>query len=79
MTAWPRSIRYQDVPETEFAENLVRFRLYTNYHSFIKRAEVRVFDENQSERDTPLAVIEMDERMAEWHRASIPFRPRTGA
>ena len=29
------------------------FRLYTNYHSFIKRAEVRVFDEDQSVRDTP--------------------------
>jgi flagellar motor protein MotB len=67
VTAWPRSIRYQDVAETEFAENLVRFRLYTNYHSFIKRAEVRVFDDAQSVRDTPVAVIPMDgEGMAEW-------------
>ena len=67
MTAWPRSIRYQDLAETEFAENLVRFRLYANYHTFIKRAEVRVFDEAQSVRDTPVAVIPMnDEGMAEW-------------
>ena len=67
VTAWPRSIRYQDLPETEFAENLVRFRLYTNYHSFIKRAEVRVFDEVQAVRDTPVAVIPMNgEGMAEW-------------
>jgi hypothetical protein len=48
VTAWPRSIRFQDLAETEFAENLVRFRLYANYHTFIKRAEVRIFDEAQS-------------------------------
>ncbi|HEY6011230.1 MAG TPA: OmpA family protein [Nitrospirota bacterium] len=67
VTAWPRSIRYQDLPETGFAENLVRFRLYANYHSFIKRAEVRVFDEAQSVRDTPVAVIPLNgEGMAEW-------------
>jgi flagellar motor protein MotB len=67
VTAWPRSIRYQDLAETEFAENLVRFRLYANYHTFIKRAEVRVFDEAQSVRDTPMAVIPMDdEGMAQW-------------
>ncbi|HEY5973202.1 MAG TPA: OmpA family protein, partial [Geobacteraceae bacterium] len=72
VTAWPRSIRYQDIPETELAENLVRFRLYANYHSFIKRAEVRIFDEATSVRDTPLAVIPMDaEGLAEW-RADFP-------
>lgn len=72
VTAWPRSIRYQDIPETEFAENLVRFRLYTNYHSFIKRAEVRIFNEASSVHDKPLAVIPMNgEGMAEW-RANFP-------
>jgi len=71
VTAWPRSVRYQDIPDTEFAENLVVFRLYANYHSFIKRAEVRIFDEVSSVNDTPLAVIPMDgEGMAEW-RASF--------
>ena len=74
VTAWPRSIRYQDLPETEFAENLVSFRLYTNYHSFIKRAEVRVFDEAQSVSDTPLAVIPMNgEGMAEWRPSFESF------
>src|SRR5690606_17922976 len=57
VTAWPRTIAYRDVEETAFAENLVRFRLYTNYHIFIVRAEVRIFDEDQSDRDTPLAVL----------------------
>ncbi len=57
VTAWPRSIRFQDLADTPFAENLVRFRIYTNYRSFIDRAEVRIFDEKQSVRDTPLAVV----------------------
>ncbi len=67
VTAWPRSIRYQDLEDTGFAENLVQFRLYTNYRSFIQRAEVRIFAEEQSVRDTPLAAIELDaDGMAQW-------------
>jgi flagellar motor protein MotB len=73
VTAWPRTIRYRDAEDTEFAENLVRFRLYTNYHSFIDRAEVRVFEEEQSERDTPLAVIEMADDMAQWQPVFEPY------
>ena len=66
-TAWPITVRYQDVPDTAFAENLVHFRLYTNYRSFIVRAEVRIFEEEQSVRDTPIAVVEMDaDGMAQW-------------
>ncbi len=67
VTAWPRTIQYQDSPDTAFVENLVHFRLYTNYRSFINRAEVRIFDEEQSVHDTPIAVIQMDaDGMAEW-------------
>jgi flagellar motor protein MotB len=67
VTAWPRSIRHRDLEETEFMENLVRFRLYTNYRNFIERAEFRIFEEEQSVRDTPLAVIEMDaDGMGRW-------------
>ena len=67
VTAWPTTIRYQDLPDTAFAENLVHFRLYVNYRSFIERAEVRIFEEEQSVRDTPLAVVEMDaDGMAQW-------------
>jgi flagellar motor protein MotB len=67
VTAWPITIRYQDLPDTPFAENLVHFRLYTNYRSFIERAEVRIFEEAQSVRDTPIAVIEVDtDGMAQW-------------
>src|SRR5512145_615035 len=67
VTAWPITIRYQDVPDTAFSENLVQFRLYANYRSFIERAEVRIFEEQQSVRDTPLAVVAMDaDGMAQW-------------
>ncbi|RJP74296.1 MAG: flagellar motor protein MotB, partial [Candidatus Zixiibacteriota bacterium] len=67
VTAWPSAIAHQDLEETPYAENLVRFRLYTNYRSFIERAEVRIFEATQSVRDNPLAVIEMDaDGMAQW-------------
>ena len=60
VTAWPRTISDRDDPATEFQEDLVSFRLYTNYPSFIERAEVRIFAEEQSERDAPLAVVALD-------------------
>ncbi|MFO7606591.1 MAG: OmpA family protein, partial [Desulfurivibrionaceae bacterium] len=67
VTAWPRSIGFRDLEEASFNENPVRFRLYTNYRSFIERAEVRIFAEGQSSRDTPLAIIAMDDDgMASW-------------
>jgi flagellar motor protein MotB len=74
VTAWPRSVRYQDLDDTEFVENLVRFRLYTNYRNFIERAEIRIFEDEQSPRDTPLAVIEVDDDgMAQWQPELEPF------
>jgi flagellar motor protein MotB len=60
VTAWPSAVRYQDLPETAFAENLVHFGLYSNYRSFIARGEVRLFADEQSERDTPLAIVPLD-------------------
>ncbi|MGE5663604.1 MAG: OmpA family protein, partial [Deltaproteobacteria bacterium] len=67
VTAWPMAIRYQDVPDTAFAENLVHFLLYANYRSFIERAEVRIFEGEQSVQDTPLAVVEVDaDGTAQW-------------
>ncbi|HJV36591.1 OmpA family protein, partial [Geomonas sp.] len=72
VTAWPRSIRYQQTPGAAVADNLVRFRLYTNYHSFITKAEVRIFDKEQSLHATPLAVVPVNkEGLAEW-RANFP-------
>lgn len=61
VTAWPRTLRHQDLTHTDVMENQVRFRIYTNYRSFIWRAEVRLFDENQSLRDTPLTVVPVND------------------
>ncbi len=66
-TAWPKSIRYQDDLKTEYPENLMRFRTYTNYGGFIKRSEIRIFDKEESVNGKPLAVIEVDkDGRAEW-------------
>ncbi|MGD9020137.1 MAG: hypothetical protein PVF84_07790, partial [Desulfuromonadales bacterium] len=74
VTAWPRSVRYRDDIDTEQVEDLVRFRLYSNYHSFIEHAEVRVFDQHQSVNDMPLAVIEMgDDGQAQWQLGQETF------
>ncbi len=67
VTAWPRVIRYQDLAETPVTENLVAFRMYSNYRSFIERAEVRIFNEAQSTRDEPLVVLPVnDDGRAHW-------------
>jgi uncharacterized repeat protein (TIGR01451 family) len=74
VTAWPDTIQYQDSPDTGFVENLIYFRLYSNYRSFIERAEVRIFEEEQSVRDRPLAVVEMDaDGMARWQAGLEAF------
>jgi flagellar motor protein MotB len=67
LTAWPRSIAHRDLADTAFVENLVRFRLYSNYRSFIARAEVRIFDKGQSVRDVPLAIVALNaDGLAQW-------------
>lgn len=66
-TAWPNTVRYQDDATTDFGENRVQFRIYSNYPSFFARAEIRLFDADKSLRDTPLAVVEVDKNgRAEW-------------
>lgn len=68
VSAWPTTLRYQDDTNTSVQENQIRFRLYSNYLSFIERAELRLFEVQQSLRDKPLAVVPFDERgFAEWH------------
>lgn len=66
-TAWPMTVRYQDDPATEYPENLMQFRAYTNYPGLIEKAEIRIFEADRSERDMPLAVVPVDKNgAAEW-------------
>ena len=79
VSAWPNSVRYQDDPNTELPDNLLRFRTYTNYPSFISKAEIRIFDRQQSVRDRPLAIVRVQkegdsEWLAEFDRAEAPRR-----
>ena len=61
ITAWPNTIRSEDIAETEVEENKVHFKMYSNYRNFIKRAEVRLFEMKQSTQSEPLAIIPLDE------------------
>src|SRR5215470_10865370 len=57
-------------PVSEVAPPIVRFRMYSNYASFIKRAEIRIFDQ-QSLQAAPLAIIAVDDTgFAEWQPAT---------
>lgn len=59
VTAWPNTVAWQDNPETEGPDNLVRFRAYSNYPAYLEKAEVRIFALGKSVRDEPLAVVEL--------------------
>src|SRR5260370_12972119 len=42
--------------------------MYSNYASFIKRAEIRIFEQQQSVQAVPLEIIAVDNAgLAEWH------------
>ncbi len=50
---------------------VVRFRMYNNYASFIERAEIRIFEQQQSLQAVPLEIIAVDEAgLAEWQPAA---------
>jgi hypothetical protein len=51
--------------------SVVRFRMYNNYSSFIERAEIRVFEKQQSLQAVPLEIIAVgDAGLAEWQPAA---------
>ena len=53
----------------------VHFRMYTNYSSFIERAEIRVFELGQSLESQPLDIVEIDlEGIAEWVMPTERFK-----
>jgi flagellar motor protein MotB len=75
VSAWPTSVRYRDDFDTAALENRVSFRLYSNYPAFFERAEVRLFDESQSLRDKPLAVVPVNaDGDAEWRAEFDEYR-----
>lgn len=67
IAGWPNTIRYQDDKDTEVLDNRVQFRAYNNYPDFIERAEVRIFEKDQSTRDKPFLVVDLNrDGEGEW-------------
>ena len=63
-----------DVPP-KYVGAPVRFRMYANYSAFIQRAEVRVFESEQSLQAEPLAIAAIDPSgFAEWQPTSNEVR-----
>jgi len=58
---------------------VVRFRVYTNYSSFIERTEIRIFDDQQSLQAAPLEIIAVDAAgLAEWQPTIKTLAGATG-
>src|SRR4029077_5488793 len=50
------------------AASVVQFRMYSNYANFIKRAEIRIFGQQESLQAVPLKIIAVEDAgLAEWH------------
>ncbi len=49
---------------------VVHFRMYNNYSAFIARAEIRIFEQQQSLEATPLKILAIDDAgLAKWQPA----------
>ena len=66
VAAHPVAVAVSDVGSGPDA-SIVHFRMYSNYGSFIKRAEIRIFDQEQSLQAAPLKIVAVDDvGLAEW-------------
>src|SRR5499427_3441060 len=67
VTANPVAVAVTDLGGAP-AASAVHFRMYSSYASFIKRAEIRIFEQQESLEAVPLRVIAIDDAgLAEWH------------
>jgi flagellar motor protein MotB len=70
VAAHPVAVTVSDPGDGPVA-SVVRFRTYTNYASFIERAEIRIFEPQQSLQAEPLAIVAVDDAgLAEWQPAA---------
>jgi flagellar motor protein MotB len=73
VAADPVAVAVSDAGDGAVA-SAVRFRMYNNYSSFIERAEIRIFEPQQSSRAVPLEIIAIDDTgLAEWQPAAEQF------
>jgi flagellar motor protein MotB len=65
VAAHPVAVTVSDVEGV--SSSVVRFRMYSNYASFIARSEIRIFDEQQSSQAEPLEIVAIgDAGLGEW-------------
>jgi len=70
VAAHPVAIAVSELAEGGTA-SVVRFRMYTNYASFIERAEIRIFEQEQSLQAEPLEIIPLDAAgLASWQASA---------
>src|SRR5690242_61528 len=69
IAAYPEAVAVSEVEGAPVA-SAVRFRMYNNYSSFIERAEIRIFEKQQSFQEVPLETVALDEAgLAVWQPA----------
>src|SRR5437016_4804849 len=70
VAAHPVAVALSEV-EGGLASSVVRFRMYSNYASFIEPAEIRIFEQQQSLQAVPLEIIAVDDAgLAQWQPAA---------
>jgi flagellar motor protein MotB len=75
VAAQPATVGLDDSHGGLVADSPVRFMMYANYTHFIERAEIRIFDSEQSVRETPLEVIAVDPTgLAQWQPSPDRFK-----
>src|SRR6187455_1102114 len=78
VTAAPQVVTVQQAGNEPLVADPVYFKMYTNYSRFIRGAEVRIFDADESALGTPRAVLKVDANgIAEW-RPDVQSVPATG-
>ena len=78
VTAAPQVVTVQQSGNEPPVADPVYFKMYTNYSTFIRGAEVRIFDADESVLGTPRAVLNVDANgIAEW-RPDVQYVPATG-
>jgi flagellar motor protein MotB len=77
VTAHPVSVAVSDRDSGPVAST-VRFRMYSNYSSFIERSEVRIFEKEQSLQASPIAIVPIDDPdLSEWQPTVAPLEGPT--
>jgi flagellar motor protein MotB len=78
VTAWPSHIPVSRKINVETLVNPIQFRMYTNYSHFIERAEVRIYENEQSLESEPLDTVPIEpDAVAMWQPPAAWFRGPT--